>query len=99
MIDITPIESGDIGQCSTAMSEKLKDLIPAIERALTAADGNNPFATYRYDDVKRVLGSGSTNPYGFAACINRLLDDKFPETDLVARASRGNIRFERAKEK
>jgi hypothetical protein len=97
MIDLTPIESGDIGQCSTQMSEKLRDLIPAIERALTAADGQHPFATYKFEDVKRVVGSGATNPYGFAACLNRLIEDKFPTADLRAKAARGNIRFERDK--
>jgi len=96
--DLTPIDTGSMETCPTNMADKLKDLIPIIEKALRDADGEAPYATYKFEDVKSALGSKTETPYGFAACINRLIGDYYSnKTDIAAHAAGGNILFNRVK--
>jgi hypothetical protein len=94
---LEPIDSGDLETCPTAMGVKLKDIIPVIERALEQADGDFPYATFKFEDMKRELGSSTTNPYGFTACLNRLLSDYYKDKNLYAHTVAGNVMFDRVK--
>jgi hypothetical protein len=95
---LEPIDSGDMGTCPTEMANQLKKILPLIAKALDDADGPAPYATYRFEDVKKELGSSSQNLGGFVACINRLLSENMKDkTDIVAHSAGDNILFNRVK--
>lgn len=98
MVELKPVQTGQMEACPTGMGERLRDMIPQIETALRDADGENPYALYSVDDIKTALGSKAKNPHGLVACINRLLDDQFGEnsehpTRIVAHNAVDRILF------
>lgn len=92
---IEPIESGKLESCPSGLGERIRDLIPVIEKALKDADGESAYVVYEFDQFRKAVGSNSANPGGFVACINRILDNQFKDkTNIEAHTQRGNIRFD-----
>lgn len=97
LASLVPVEIGDLGSCPSGMGIRLKQLIPLIEAALEKADGDNPYAVYKTEELKNILGSDAKSVHGFAACINRLMEESFKDKKIVAHGYLGNIRFDRVR--
>ena len=93
MVELKPIETGEMETCPTAMGQKLRDLIPQIERVLKDADGKDPYALYDIESLKKAIGSSATNPYGFTACLNRLLVEQWKERTSIRAKTVGKDRI------
>jgi len=95
MVDLKPIDSGDLESCPSGLGDKLKQIIPLIEEELRKADGDNPYVVYKFEDLTKAMNSGATKPHGFAACLNRILEEQFKDkTRIKAHGQRDDIRFD-----